>query len=77
MKNVGDDALRAILASLAAFAAAGLWPRTPLAKAIVLVLCIKLIGAAAMRLYLTAENVEPVADAAVMERIIGVAAAVH
>lgn len=69
--------MRAILASLGAFAAAGLWPRTPLAKAIVLVLCIKLIGAATMRIYLTAENVEPVVDAAVMERVIGVAAAMH
>lgn len=69
--------MRAVLASLRAFVAAGLWARTPFAKAIVLVLVIKLIGAAAMRIYLTAGNVEPVVDAAVMERVIGVAAAVH
>jgi hypothetical protein len=66
--------LRAILSSLGAFAAAGLRPRTPLAKAIVLVLLIKLIGVTAMRVYLTADNVEPAVDAATMARVIGVAA---
>jgi hypothetical protein len=66
--------LRAILSSLGAFAAAGLRPRTALAKAIVLVLLIKLIGVAAMRIYLSADNVEPAVDAATMARVIGVAA---
>ncbi len=65
--------MRAILASLGAFAAAGLRPRTALAKAIVLVLLIKLIGVTAMRIYLSAENVEPAVDAATMARVIGVA----
>jgi hypothetical protein len=66
--------LRAILASLCAFAAAGLRPRTPLAKAIMLVLLIKLIGVTAMRIYLTAASVEPAVDAATMARVLGVAA---
>ncbi|HTZ03994.1 MAG TPA: hypothetical protein VMC05_16795 [Xanthobacteraceae bacterium] len=65
--------MRAILASLGAFAAAGLRPRTPLAKAIVLILLIKLIGVTAMRVYLAADNVEPAVDAATMARVIGVA----
>lgn len=69
--------MRAIFASLGAFAAAGLWPRSPLAKAIVLVLFVKLIGVTAMCIYLTAGNVEPVVDAAEMERVIGLGAAVH
>lgn len=65
--------MRAVLASLGAFAAAGLRPRTPLAKAIMLILLIKLIGVTAMRVYLTAENVEPAVDAATMARVIGIA----
>lgn len=65
--------MRAILASLGTFAAAGLRPRTPLAKAIVLILLIKLIGVTAMRVYLTAENVEPAVDATTMARVIGIA----
>jgi hypothetical protein len=65
--------LRAILASLRAFAAAGLRPRTPLAKAIMLVLLIKLVGVTAMRIYLTAEDIAPAVNAATMARVIGVA----
>jgi hypothetical protein len=68
-----DGPLRAILVSLSAFAAAALRPRTPLAKAIMLVLLIKLIGVTAMRIYLTAASVEPTVDAATMARVIGVA----
>lgn len=65
--------MRGILASLGAFAAAGLRPRTPLAKAIMLVLLIKLIGVAAMRIFLIADGVNQAVDAATMARIIGVA----
>jgi hypothetical protein len=64
--------LRAILSSLTAFLAAGLRPRTPLAKAIVLVLIIKLIGIAGMKVFLFADSAQPVVDAAVMARVIGV-----
>ena len=69
--------MRAILASLGAFAAAGLRPRTPLARAIVLVLLIKLIGLTAVGVYLTADNVEPAVDAAAMARVIGVVTPAH
>lgn len=64
--------MRAIVASLTAFAAAGLRPRTPLAKAIMLVLLIKLAGVAAMSVYLTADHAETAVDAAAMARVIGV-----
>lgn len=69
--------MRAILASLAAFAAAGLRPRTVLAKAIVVVLLIKLVGVTAMRIYLTADHAVPAVDAATMARVIGIAPATH
>jgi hypothetical protein len=63
--------LQAILSSLRAFAAAGLRPRTPLAKAVVLVLCIKLIGVLVMQLI--AVNYQPAVDASAMAHAIGVA----
>jgi hypothetical protein len=66
--------LGAIFASLSAFVAAGLRPRTPLAKAIVLVLLIKLIGVTAVRIYMAADHVEPAVDASAMARVIGVVA---
>lgn len=69
--------MRAILSSLNAFMVAGLRPRTPLAKAVVLVLVIKLIGIAAVRFYMVADKAEPVVDASTMARVIGVAAPVH
>ena len=64
--------MRAVLSSLGAFAAAGLWPRTPLAKAIVAVLVIKLVGITAARVFMFADNARPAADAAAIERIIGI-----
>lgn len=64
--------LRAILSCLGDFVGAGLRPRTPLAKAIVLVLAIKLIGIAAVRIYLVADSTGPV-DAGAMARVIGAA----
>jgi hypothetical protein len=64
--------LRAILSSLGAFIAAGLWPRTPLAKAIVFVLAIKLVAITVARIYLATDAAQPVVDAAVMARVIGV-----
>jgi hypothetical protein len=66
--------LRAILSSLGAFAAAGLRPRTPLAKAIVLVLVIKLIGVIAVRIYMATDSA-PAVDANAMARMIGVSPA--
>jgi hypothetical protein len=66
--------LRAIVSSLAAFLAAGLRPRTPLAKAIVLVLVIKLIGIAGMKVFVFPDGALPVVDANAMARVVGVAA---
>jgi hypothetical protein len=66
--------LRAIVSSLAAFLAAGFSPRTPLAKAIVLVLVIKLIGLAGMKVFMFPEGAQPAVDANAMARVVGVAA---
>jgi hypothetical protein len=64
--------LRSIFSSLGAFAAAGLRPRTPLAKAIVLILIIKLIGITAVRIYLVTDGAQPHVDASAMARAFGV-----
>ena len=63
-----------ILSSLTAFLAAGIRPRTPLAKAIVLVLVVKLIGIAGMKVFMFADSAQPVVDATAMARVIGVPA---
>ena len=55
---------RPLLASLAAFAHAGLRPKTVLARAIVAVLAIKLVAVAAMMFYQHHENRSSVADKA-------------
>ena len=73
----GDGPLRAILSSLGAFLAAGLRPRTPLAKAIMLVLVIKLIGITAVRIYMVADGAQPVVDADTMAHVFGVLPAEH
>ena len=69
--------MRAIWASLGAFVSAGLRPRTALAKAIMWILVIKLIGVTAICIYQTADNVEPAMNAATMARVIGVAGPAH
>jgi hypothetical protein len=56
---------------LTAFLAAAIWPRTPLAKAIVLVLVLKLIGIAGISIFLFPGSARPMVDAAVMTRVIG------
>jgi hypothetical protein len=66
--------LRAIVSSFAAFLAAGLRPRTPLAKAIVFVLVIKLIGIAGMKVFMFSDSAQPVVDANAMARVVGVPA---
>ena len=66
--------MRAIVSSLAAFLAAGLRPRTPLAKAIVLVLVIKLIGIAGMKMFMFPDSAQPFVDANAMARVVGVSA---
>lgn len=61
----------AILSSLTAFLAAVARPRTPLAKTIVLVLVIKLIGIVGMMIFTFADDAWPVVDATTMVRVIG------
>ena len=62
------------MSSLAAFVAAGLRPRTALAKAIVLVLAIKLIEIAGMKVFMFPDSAQPVVDANTMAQIVGVSA---
>lgn len=66
--------MRAILASLWAFVAAALRPRTALAKAIMIVLVIKLIGIAGMKVFMFPDSAQPVVDANAMARVVGVSA---
>jgi hypothetical protein len=62
--------LTAILSTLTAFVAAGARPRTPLAKAIMLVLVIKLVGILGMTMFLFSNGTQSVNAAAIM-RVIG------
>ena len=62
-----------VLSSLAAFLRAGLRPKTPLAKAIVFVLCLKLAAVVGMRLYLLSNETRPNVDATAVARLLGVA----
>jgi hypothetical protein len=54
-----------------AFISAGVRPATPLAKAIMLVLVLKLIGIASIKLFMFPDNAQPVADAAAIARLVG------
>jgi len=56
---------------MGAFLAAGLWPRTPLAKAIVFVLVIKLIGIAGIKAFGFPDSGESRVDAGAMARVLG------
>ena len=66
-----DHPAKAILSSLSAFLAAGVRPPTPLAKAIVLVLVIKLIGIAGIKVLLFPDSATPSVDATTIEHVIG------
>jgi hypothetical protein len=66
--------LSAILSSLWAFLAAALRPRTSLARAIVVVLAIKLIGIVGMKVFMFSDDARPVVDASTMARVLGVSA---
>jgi hypothetical protein len=63
--------LNAILSALAAFLAAGVRPRTPLAKAIVLVLVIKLFAIAGFGVFMLPGSGPPVVDPSAVSRLIG------
>ncbi len=61
----------AILLTLADFVAAGVRPRTPLARAITLALVIKLVVIVSMKVFLFSGDARPVVDEATMARLIG------
>jgi hypothetical protein len=61
--------LNAIVASLGAFFAAGVRPQTPLAKAIALVLAIKLIAIAGIGAFMLSGSVRPVVDTIAVSRL--------
>ena len=63
--------MSAIFSSLAAFLAAALRPQTALAKAIVLVLVLKIFGIVAIKLIMFPDSARPEADAANIERVLG------
>ena len=63
--------MRAIFSSLMAFVSAGIRPATPLAKAIMLVLALKLIGIVSIKLFMFPDNAQPAADAAAIARLVG------
>ena len=62
--------MNAVLSSLAAFLAGGARPPTPLAKAIVLVLVVKLMAIAAIGVFLFSSSVRMV-DSTTVSRLIG------
>jgi hypothetical protein len=63
--------MNAVLSSLAAFLAAGVRPPTPLARAIVLVLIVKLIAIMAVGVFLFSSSGRLVVDSATVSRLIG------
>jgi hypothetical protein len=65
------EILNAIMSSLAAFLAAGVRPPTLLAKAIVLVLTLKLLAIAAASIFLFSTNERPTVDPGAVSRLIG------
>jgi hypothetical protein len=62
--------MSALGSSLAAFAAAGLKPRTPLARAVVAALTIKLCVVVAMRIFLFGADQRPVVTEETMVRLL-------
>ena len=63
--------MNAILSSLGAFLAAAVWPQTPLAKAIVAVLVIKLIAIAGIGAFMHAGRGQAPVGADAMARLLG------
>lgn len=66
--------MRPIIWSLIAFLNAGVRPRTPLARTIVLVLVVKLIGIFGMKVLMFPDRVAPPVGEIAMARAIGVSA---
>jgi hypothetical protein len=63
--------LNAILSTLGAFLGAGVRPPTPLAKAIMVVLVIKLVAIAGIGVFLASDARRPVVDPIAVSRLIG------
>ena len=63
--------LNVVVSSLAAFLAAGVRPPTPLAKAIMLVLLLKLSAIAGASIFLFSINERPTVDPGAVSRLIG------
>ncbi len=61
--------MSALVTSFTAFLKAGVRPRTPLAKAIVIALAIKLCVVIAMRIFLFGADQRPVVDETAMDRL--------
>jgi len=61
--------MSALVTSFTAFLKAGVRPRTPLARAIVVALVIKLCVVVAMRVFLFGADQRPVVDEASMDRL--------
>ena len=66
--------LRPILSSLTTFLTAGARPRTRFAKAIALVLIIKLVGIVGIKTFMFSDSSRPVANAATVAHVLGVSA---
>jgi hypothetical protein len=62
-----------VLSSLGAFLRAGLRPKTPLAKAVVFVLCLKLAVVVGLPLFMLSDETRPNVDEAAVARLLGVA----
>ncbi|HXW26728.1 MAG TPA: hypothetical protein VEK73_18445 [Xanthobacteraceae bacterium] len=62
--------MNAVLSSLAAFLAAAVWPRTPLARAIRLVLAVKLVAILAIGILMHAAS-GPAVDPGAVARLVG------
>jgi hypothetical protein len=60
-----------VFSSLAAFVAAGARPQTALARAIVFVLILKLVGIVGIKLLFFPDSARPAVDAAAIERTFG------
>jgi hypothetical protein len=67
----GGDLLNAVLSTLGAFLAAGVRPPTPLAKAIMVVLVVKLVAIAGIGVFLASDGGRPVVDLIAVSRLIG------
>ena len=69
--SCGGHPLNAVLSSIVAFLAAGVRPPTPFAKAIRLVLAIKLAAIAGIGVVMVASRGGPAVDAPAVARLIG------